>query len=90
MCKRWGGRLTKRCTCQPEPWAFLNSLLEELTPGEEVVITKGGQPWAQVKKAEQTSWPCRAGSYRKVEFWMAADFDARLDDFKFVDSGSDS
>jgi hypothetical protein len=33
-------------------------------------------------KAERTSWPCKAGSYRKAEFWMAADFDAPMDDLK--------
>jgi len=35
-----------------------------------------------VKKVERTSWPCKAGSYRKADFWMAPDFDAPLDEFK--------
>jgi antitoxin (DNA-binding transcriptional repressor) of toxin-antitoxin stability system len=65
-----------------EAQAKLPQLIESLTPGEEVVITRDGQPWAQVKKTERTSWPCQAGSYRKAEFWMAPDFDAPLDDFK--------
>ena len=65
-----------------EAQAKLPQLIEDLNPGEEVVITKGGQPCAQVKKTERTSWPCKAGSYRKAEFWMASDFDASLDDFK--------
>ena len=65
-----------------EAQAKLPQLIEELTPGEEGVITKGGQPVAQVKKTERTSWPCLAGSYRKAEFWMAPDFDVPLDDFK--------
>jgi antitoxin (DNA-binding transcriptional repressor) of toxin-antitoxin stability system len=60
----------------------LAQLIEELHPGEEVVITRDGQPWAQVRKADRQSWPCKAGSYRKAEFWMAPDFDAPLDDFK--------
>ena len=50
--------------------------------GEVMVITKDGQPCAQVKKTEAKSWSCKAGSYRKPEFWMAPDFDAPLDDFK--------
>jgi antitoxin (DNA-binding transcriptional repressor) of toxin-antitoxin stability system len=65
-----------------EAQAMLPQLIEGMNPGEEVVITKAGQPWAHVKKTERTSWPCKAGSYRKAEFWMAPDFDAPLDDFK--------
>jgi hypothetical protein len=40
-----------------------------------------GRPLAQVKKTERTSWPCKAGSYRKDGFWMGPDFDAPLDEF---------
>lgn len=65
-----------------EAQARLPQLIDALNPGEEVVITKGGQPLAQVKKTERTSWPCQAGGYRKAEFWMAPDFNAPLDDFK--------
>ena len=60
----------------------LPELLEQLQPGEEITITDHGKPLAQVKKAERTSWPCKAGSYKKAEFWMAPDFDAPLDEFK--------
>lgn len=65
-----------------EAQAKLPQLIEGMTPGEEVVITQGGHPLAQVKKTGRTSWPCQAGSYRKADFWMAPDFDAPLDDFK--------
>ena len=65
-----------------EAQANLPQLIEQLRPGEEITITEQGQPLALVKKAERTSWPCKAGSYRKAEFWMAPDFDAPLDDFK--------
>ena len=65
-----------------EAQAKLPQLIEALNPGEEVVIIRDGQPWARVEKTARTSWPCRAGSYRKAEFWMAPDFDAPLDDFK--------
>ncbi len=65
-----------------EAQARLPELLGKLQPGEEITITDHGQPLAQVKKVERTSWPCRAGSYPKAEFWMAPDFDAPLEDFK--------
>ncbi len=65
-----------------EAQAKLPELIDQLSPGEEVIITRHGQPLAQVKKTERTSWPCQAGSYRKPEFWMAPDFDAPLADFK--------
>jgi antitoxin (DNA-binding transcriptional repressor) of toxin-antitoxin stability system len=65
-----------------EAQANLPQLLQQLQPGEEITITDHGQPLAQVKKAERTSWPCKAGSYRKAEFWMAPDFNAPLDEFK--------
>ena len=54
-----------------EAQAKLPQLIEQMNPGEEVVITKDGQPCAQVKKTERKSWPCEAGSYRKPELWMA-------------------
>jgi antitoxin (DNA-binding transcriptional repressor) of toxin-antitoxin stability system len=60
----------------------LPELLSRLQPGEEIIITEDGQPLAQVKKVERTSWPCKAGSYRKADFWMGPDFDAPLDDFQ--------
>lgn len=65
-----------------EAQAHLPELLEGLQPGEEMTIVDQGQPVAQVKKAERTTWPCQAGSYRKAEFWMAPDFDAPLEDFQ--------
>ena len=60
----------------------LPELLDRLQPGEAFVIEDRGQPLAEVKKTERGSWPCKAGSYRKAEFWMSADFDAPLDEFK--------
>lgn len=64
-----------------EAQAHLPQLLEQLLPGEELTITQQGQPLAQVKKTQRTSWPCKAGSAAgKVH--MAPDFDAPLEDFK--------
>jgi antitoxin (DNA-binding transcriptional repressor) of toxin-antitoxin stability system len=65
-----------------EAQARLPQLIAQLQPGEEITLTDHGQPVAQMKKAERTSWPCKAGSYRKAEFWMAPDFNAPLEDFK--------
>jgi antitoxin (DNA-binding transcriptional repressor) of toxin-antitoxin stability system len=60
----------------------LPELIEHLKPGEEITITDHGQPLAQVKKAERTSWPCQAGTAKDSILWIAPDFDAPLEDFK--------
>ena len=65
-----------------EAQAHLAQLLQRLQPGEEITITDHGQPMAQVKKVGRSSWPCKAGSYRKADFWMAPDFDAPLEEFR--------
>lgn len=65
-----------------EAQAHLAELIEQLKPGEEVIITQGGLPLAKVKKAEATTKACKAGFYAKPEFWMSSDFDAPLDDFQ--------
>lgn len=65
-----------------EAQAKLPQLIDGMSPGEEFAITQEGQIVARLKKTERTSWPCKAGSYRKAEFWMAPDFDTPLDDFK--------
>jgi prevent-host-death family protein len=64
-----------------EAQAHLPQLIEQLQPGEEITITAHGQPLARVKKAERTSWPCKAGR-AAGKVWMAPDFDAPLEDFK--------
>jgi antitoxin (DNA-binding transcriptional repressor) of toxin-antitoxin stability system len=64
-----------------EAQSRLPQLLGQLQPGEEIIITDQGRPLAQLKKAERTSWPCRAGSARgKIR--LAPDFDAPLEEFK--------
>lgn len=60
----------------------LPELLENLQIGEQLTITKLGQPVAQMTKAEGNSPPRKAGCYSKPGFWMAPDFDAPLEDFK--------
>jgi antitoxin (DNA-binding transcriptional repressor) of toxin-antitoxin stability system len=61
--------------------ARLPQLLAKMQPGEELTITQAGQPIAQVKKADRTSWPCKAGS-AAGKIHMSPDFDAPLEDFK--------
>jgi antitoxin (DNA-binding transcriptional repressor) of toxin-antitoxin stability system len=58
-----------------EAQARLRQLIEQLNPGEEITITDDGQPLAQVKKAQRTSWPCKAGS-AAGKIHLAPDFDA--------------
>lgn len=65
-----------------EAQAKLPELIDGLQPGETLQINRDGHPLARLEKTERTSWPCKAGSYRKPEFWMAPDFDGPLDDFK--------
>jgi antitoxin (DNA-binding transcriptional repressor) of toxin-antitoxin stability system len=66
-----------------EAQATLPDLLQHLRPGEEITITAHGQPLAQLKKAERTSWPCKAGS-AAGKIRMAPDFDAPLNDFAAI------
>ena len=62
--------------------AALPEIIQRLQPGEEIIITDEGQPLAHVKKAERTSWPCKAGSAKDKILWIAPDFDAPLDEFR--------
>jgi prevent-host-death family protein len=64
-----------------EAKAHLDELIERMAPGEELLITNQGQPLAQVKKAERSSWPCKAGS-AAGKIHLAPDFDDPLEDFK--------
>lgn len=65
-----------------EAQARLPQLLAQLQPGEEMIITDHGQPLAQVKRTERTSWPCKAGTAKDKILWIALDFDDPLEDFK--------
>jgi len=59
----------------------LRRLVEEMVPGEELVLTVQGEPKAIVTKPNRTSWPCQPGTAKDTKHWMARDFDAPLDDF---------
>ena len=49
-----------------EAKAHLDTLIEHLAPGEEILITDRGHPLAQVKKSERTSWPCKRSSTARL------------------------
>jgi hypothetical protein len=51
-----------------------------MTPGEERVLTRDGDPVAIGIRPARTSWPCQPGSAGDRSFWMAPDFDAPLAD----------
>ena len=75
-----GGQTMVTVTIQ-EAQAQLLDLIHRLNVGDEVVITENDQPVAKLARTEaQKQWPCKAGS-AKGKIWMAADFDAPLDDF---------
>lgn len=65
-----------------EAQAKLPEIVRQLQPGEEITITDHEQPLAQVRKAQRTSWPCKAGSAKDSILRIALDFDAPLDDFR--------
>jgi antitoxin (DNA-binding transcriptional repressor) of toxin-antitoxin stability system len=59
----------------------LSSLLEQLAPGEALLIIADNQPIARLTREKSTMNACRAGSAKAKDHWMADDFDAPLDDF---------
>ena len=60
----------------------LSEVIQQLTPGEELVITENDRP---VARLTATTWPERGprppGFLRGSVLYMAPDFDAPLDDF---------
>ncbi|MCI0640828.1 MAG: hypothetical protein L0Y72_25670 [Gemmataceae bacterium] len=60
----------------------LSELIEKLSPGEEVIVTRDDLPVAKVARIARTSWPCKAGSAKDKILHIAPDFDAPLEDFR--------
>jgi prevent-host-death family protein len=63
-----------------EAQAKLKELIDQLAPGEEVIITDNQRPVAKLvgeRPAER-----KLGTMRGTVRYMAPDFDATLDDFK--------
>ena len=64
-----------------EAQANLPALLEQLAPGEALLILVENEPIARLTRESCRASSCRAGSAKSKEHWMAEDFDAPLDDF---------
>jgi antitoxin (DNA-binding transcriptional repressor) of toxin-antitoxin stability system len=59
----------------------LAELVAQMTPGDELILTEGGEAVAVLTRPTRTSWPSQPGSAKDRSFWMAPDFDAPLADF---------
>ncbi|MGW8256407.1 MAG: type II toxin-antitoxin system Phd/YefM family antitoxin [Thermoguttaceae bacterium] len=62
--------------------AHLGEIISGLSPGEQMVIIRDGEPLALLTRSPQNQWPCKAGSEKDTRHWMAPDFDAPLEDFQ--------
>lgn len=62
--------------------AHLSQIIAGMDPSEPVVITQDGEPVATLFRSPKQQWPCKAGSAKDTDHWMAPDFDAPLDDFR--------
>jgi antitoxin (DNA-binding transcriptional repressor) of toxin-antitoxin stability system len=62
--------------------ANLPGIISSLSPGEQLTIVDAGKPLATLTKSTHKQWPCTAGSAKNTPHWMAADFDAPLEDFR--------
>jgi prevent-host-death family protein len=66
-----------------EAKATLTELIHQLAPGDEVVITENNQPVARlVPSVEPNPMPRQLGTLRGTVLYIAADFDAPLEDLK--------
>ncbi len=65
-----------------EAQAKLSELVHALAPGDQVIITEGNLPVARLTPAAKSSPPRRLGTMRGSVTYMAADFDAPLEDFR--------
>ena len=61
--------------------ARLQEILAGLNPGEQVIITKDGEPFATLTRSGPAQWPCKAGSAKDKLLWIAPEFDAPLEEF---------
>jgi antitoxin (DNA-binding transcriptional repressor) of toxin-antitoxin stability system len=59
----------------------LAEIVAAMAPGEQLVLTKDGEPVAVVSRPPLTRWPSEPGTAKDRSFWMAPDFDAPLEDF---------
>jgi antitoxin (DNA-binding transcriptional repressor) of toxin-antitoxin stability system len=66
-----------------EAQAQLSQLIEQLHPGEEIVITRDQKPVARlIGEGAPPRRPRQLGTLKGTVLYMAPDFDAPLEDFK--------
>lgn len=65
-----------------EAQAKLPELIAGLAAGAELVIASQGMPIATLTKKGVADWSCQPGSAKHLQYWMAPDFDAPLEDFR--------
>jgi antitoxin (DNA-binding transcriptional repressor) of toxin-antitoxin stability system len=66
-----------------EAQARLANLIDQLQPGEEIVILRDQKPVARLIKEAKPERPKRkSGTLKGSVLYMAPDFDAPLEDFK--------
>jgi antitoxin (DNA-binding transcriptional repressor) of toxin-antitoxin stability system len=66
-----------------EAQAHLSRLIEQLSPGEEVVITRDQEPIARLVAASLPSrQPRRLGTMKGTVLRVSPDFDEPLEDFR--------
>lgn len=60
----------------------LKELIARLRFDEQLVIVQDGKPVATLARSRPQEWPCKAGSAKHTNHWMASDFDAPLEGFE--------
>jgi prevent-host-death family protein len=69
--------------------AHLDELIEQLQPGDAIIITRDQKPIARLTGAEETPRPMRRlGTLKGSVLSMAPDFDAPLEDFREYNESS--
>jgi antitoxin (DNA-binding transcriptional repressor) of toxin-antitoxin stability system len=76
------GALTVPTITIEEAQAKLPEVIDNLTPGEELIIIQHGEPVAKLARTATKQWPCKAGSAKDSILWIAPDFDEPLEDFQ--------
>jgi antitoxin (DNA-binding transcriptional repressor) of toxin-antitoxin stability system len=66
-----------------EAQSHLAQLIEQLQPGEEILITRDQKPVARlIAESQPRQQPRRLGTMKGTVLHVAPDFDAPLEDFK--------
>jgi len=64
-----------------EAKTHLSALIDQVREGRRFIITKHGEPVAELGPVSQPERRAKRGSAKSRAFRMSADFDAPLDDF---------